>query len=296
MSRRSAGLTIAPRAGGRIGGRVRHERLAELGQLRFVAEIEARRIRPLASEDIARQGDARVRRADRTERPRRLDRVLEQRLDRHVGVGDAIDEGRVGAVLEQTSHEIGEQRVVGAYRRIDAARPTPALVVDDLVVERLAHAVQALELVLPGVEIAARHRVDRRDRQRVVGGELRIDRVRGGQQQFGAGDIGDIGVDLAGEDGEALQPLDLRALDFAVPIGALHETQHDAAVCRAREFDDPAEHRIGAFLIGLHDEADAVPSPQARLPAERLQQIERKVEPLGFFGVDVQADVPAARA
>src|SRR5687767_9591788 len=36
-------------------------------------------------------------------------------------VGDAIDEGTVGAVLQQSSYEIRQQFFVAAYRRIDAA-------------------------------------------------------------------------------------------------------------------------------------------------------------------------------
>ena len=38
-------------------------------------------------------------------------------------VGDAVDERGVGAVLEQPPHQVGEQRVVRADRRVDAARP-----------------------------------------------------------------------------------------------------------------------------------------------------------------------------
>ena len=51
---------------------------------------------------------------------------------------------------------------------------------DDLVVERLAHAVQALELVvarLPGAAVGGGEVEDRRQRVRVVGGELRVDGV-----------------------------------------------------------------------------------------------------------------------
>ena len=102
-------------------------------------------------------------------------------------------------------------------------------------------------------------------------------------------------MDLAGEDGEAFQALDLRAFDLAVPIGALDQAQHDSPLGGAREFDDPAEHRVGALLIGLDDEADAVPAREFGIAAQRLQEIERKVEPLGFLRVDVDADVELAR-
>ena len=96
-----------------------------------------------------------------------------------VGIGDAVDERGVGAVLEQAPHEVREQRLVRADRRVDAARPAELAfgdAADDLLVERLAHAVQALELVLPGrVRVGAGELVDRRERMRVVGRELRID-------------------------------------------------------------------------------------------------------------------------
>ena len=102
-------------------------------------------------------------------------------------------------------------------------------------------------------------------------------------------------MDLAREDGEAFEPFDLGALDLAVPIGALDQPQHDPPLRGAREIDDPAERGVGAFLIGLDDEADAVPTLHFAIAAQRLQEIERKVEPLGFLGVDVDADVVAAR-
>ena len=84
-----------------------------------------------------------------------------------------IDERGVGAVLQQPAHEIGEQGLVGADRRIDAARPVELVRSDDLLVKRLAHTVQALEFVLAGIKILAGHRVEGGERQRVVGGELR---------------------------------------------------------------------------------------------------------------------------
>jgi hypothetical protein len=60
---------------------------------------------------------------------------------------------------------------------------------DDLLVERLAHAVQALEFVLPRRPVA-RHAVDRGERLRVVRGELRVD-LRGRREQLArAGEVG----------------------------------------------------------------------------------------------------------
>ena len=70
----------------------------------------------------------------------------------------------------------GEQVLVSADRRVDAAGRVELAVADDLVVQRLAHAVQALELERGG----RRRRRRRGDRVGVVGGELR-DRTLSGR-------------------------------------------------------------------------------------------------------------------
>ena len=56
----------------------------------------------------------------------------------------------------------------------------------------------------------------------VVRGELGIDRVGCGQKFPGASEIGDIGVHPAGEHREPFQPVDLRPLDFAIPVSAFY--------------------------------------------------------------------------
>ena len=59
-------------------------------------------------------------------------------------------------------------------------------------------------------------------------------------------------------------------------------------------------HEGAALAIGLDDEADAVPAGKLRVEAERLQDVERELEPVRLLGVDVEADVvglaPAAPA
>ena len=106
---------------------------------------------------------------------RRVDGVGDQIFHRRVLVDDAVDEAGVGAVLEQAAHEIGEQGLVAADRRVartggDARPPTIWSL------ERLAHAVQTLELVVARLPCADRRR--RRGGRsppanvRVVGGEL----------------------------------------------------------------------------------------------------------------------------
>ncbi len=62
-----------------------------------------------------------------------------------------------------------------------------------------------------------------------------------------------------------------------------------------RQLDQPVDHVQGALLVGLHHEADAVPAGERRIGAEPLEQVEREFQPVGLLGVDIEADVVAAR-
>ena len=75
-------------------------------------------------------------------------RVGHQLVDRHRGIDQPIDERRIGAVLEQPSDQIGEQGLLRADRPINAAGLAELVLPHDLVVERLAHPVETLELVV----------------------------------------------------------------------------------------------------------------------------------------------------
>ena len=226
------------------------------------------------------------------------DRIGHQRRDRQRLVGDAVDERGVGAVLQQPTHQIRQQCLVTADRRVDAARPAQLAFgnrSDDLVVQRLAHAVQALEFVLALLVIRTGEVIDRGQGVRVVRRELRVDRLRRGQQLSRAGEIRHVGVHLARVDRIVLQPVELGAFDFAVPIGALHQADHEPVATAARQIDQIGDDAGTTLLVRLNHEADAVPACERRLVAEALQQVERDFEPIGFFGVDVQTDVVAAR-
>ena len=96
---------------------------------------------------------------------------------------------------------------------------------------------------------------------------------------------------LAREDRKALQPVDLGALDLAVPVGALDQPHHQPPPAAAAEVDQPVDREDGALLVGLDDEADAVPACKLGLEAEPLQQVERDLQPVGFLGVDVEPDI-----
>ncbi len=240
----------------------------------------ARRVDAPGAEQVARQRD-RGCGAPTGSRPRRRHRVGDQLVHRHRRVGDAVDERGVGAVLQQPPHQVGQQRLVRADRRVDAARPARAVPAHHLVVERLAHAVQALELVLAGREVLARHAVDGGHGLRVVGGELREHRVRRRQQLPRAGEVGHVGVQLAREHRIAVEPVHLRPLDLAVPVGALDQAHHQP-VAGAR-----ARGRSGARSPAAR--AAGRPAPRSRCRPTRPGPAARTGSPAG------RARAPAGR-
>jgi hypothetical protein len=111
----------------------------------------------------------------------------------------------------------------GPDRRINPARTvqfTVGNLADHLLVERFAHAVQALELILAGIVVLPGQLINGCQGVGVVGGELRVDQARHRQQLFRAGEVGDVGIHFAGIDRVAFEAVHLRAFDFAVPVGA----------------------------------------------------------------------------
>ncbi len=261
----------------------------EPGEVVLAGEVEAARVGALGGVEVAGQRDAGVGGTAVALGQGHL--VLDQLVDRDRGVDQAVDEGGVRTVLEQAADEVGQQRLVGADRRVDAAGAVQRVLADDLVVEGLAHAVQALELPVQ----AAAQLVDGRQRVGVVGGELGVDRVGGGEQLLGTGEVGDVGVHLAGVDRVAGLAVHLRLLDLAVPVGALDQADHEAAVAAPGEVDQPVEHVGAALLVGLDDHADAVPAGEIGVVGHGLDQVERELEPVGLLGVDVAADVVVLR-
>src|SRR5690606_25792501 len=125
-------------------------------------------------------------------------------------------------VLEQPPHEIRKQMRVAADRCVDtaatrdirAARAARAARHARTLAQRrvklLAHAVQTLQLERP-IAADLEHPGDR---VRVVRRELRVEMRTVEQQTARAGEISDVGVDLAREDRESVEPLLLRALDL----------------------------------------------------------------------------------
>jgi hypothetical protein len=177
-----------------------------------------------------------------------------------------------------------------ADRRIDAA--ARAFRFAHRFVQRLAHAVQALELEAVPIW---RHRQHGGDGVRVVRGELRVDAVGHRQQLSRAGDVRDVRVRLAGEHRIAGQAMRLGALDLGVPVGALDQPHHDAPVEPPGQRVEPVDDEGGARPIGLHDDAETVPAGEFRLGQHALDDVERQIQPVGLLSVDVQPHAGVAR-
>ncbi len=274
---------VANRAGFAVrlwcGGRpllccARLQRFIEGGKRRFAGKVKARRIFSFRAEQAVRGCNAIVACAGNGIGLDDRDRVLQQGIHRHGRIGNAVDEGRIRTVFQQTADKIGQQRLMGTDGGIEPAGPVELLFADDFAVKRLAHAVQALELVVAGFEVRAGEMVDRRHGLRVVGRKLREDDVARGEQLAGAGNVGDIGVHFPGKDREVFQSFHLRALDFRVPIGALDETHHDTAARTAGKIDDVIQNEGAATTIGLHDETEAIPACEVLVERQFFQKVE----------------------
>ena len=185
-----------------------------------------------------------------------------------------------------------------AHGGVDAAWTSQTAVghrVHHLFVQGLAHAVQTLELVLAGV---VRGRlgdfINGGQRMCVVGSKLRVHRLRRCQKLACAGDVGDVCMRFARVDREVAQAIDLCALDFAVPISAFDEADHQAAPASLRQRNDFVDDRRAALLVGLNYKAQPVPVFQCLFMAEAFEQLQRELQPFGLFRIDVQANVVLA--
>ncbi len=158
-------------------------------------------------------------------------------------------------------------------------------------IERLAHAMQPLELVgaLPCRGMHGGNGVG------VVGGKLREERGRIGQQQAHARQIRHIRVHLARKHGIVGEPALLRPLDLAVPIGALDEPHGDAPARRLGQPVQPAQDRHGALAVGLHGKAQRGPALERGIAEGGHEQAKREIEAVLLLGIDGEADPLLAR-
>ena len=252
---------------------------------RLMAELDAVRVAALGAVEVAGTRDAGV--------PRRIGRAddvggtLEQALDRHVGIGRHRHEGRIGAVLEQPPHEIGEKVAMAADGGVGAAGGARH-VLDEPLVEGFSHAVQALEFIAVRVAGALD---DRGDGEGVVGGELREDALAHAQQPLGRCQVLQVGHRLAGEDRIIVEAAFLGALDLGVPVGPLDEAHHHAPVEPLGQRGDVVDDRAGPLLVGLDGETEAVPAVEGRIRERRGDDRERQLEPIRLLGIDREVEV-----
>jgi hypothetical protein len=256
---------------------------------RFVVHVQSFTVGAFGTEEIARQRDARL--AFDGQGRYLLDRVGDQRVDRQTGVGDAIDERRIGAVLQQSADQIRQQIFVAAHRRIDPTGAPPFVFADDLVVEFLAHAVQALVLPFVAAAGADRDFGDGGQGVRVVGGKCRVERLWIGEQASRTGQVREVARPLAGEHRVVREAALLRDLDLGVPVGALAQAHHQAPVGAVGEVGEPVDDRQCALLVGLHGQAQAIPAGQFGSRGQRLDQVERHFQAIDFLGVDRETDI-----
>ena len=219
------------------------------------------------------------------------DRIGDELGRRQVLVGNTVDEAGIGAVFQQSAHQIRQQIFVRADRRVNAAGHGELVLADHLGVQVIAHAVQALEFE----GRALGHLVDSGDGLRVVRGEHRIQRVGGREHLPRTGEVTDVGVRLAGEHRVAAEAVHLRLLDLGIPVGALDQAHRHAPAGTARKIDEEIEHEGRALLVGLHGQAVALPALQRLVGVGAGDHVEREFEPLGFFRVDGETDALRAR-
>ena len=273
---------------GRIGGRSADVGAGGDGGCGFfeghgVLQIDACAVAANGTEQIGGEGDGGVARA--ADGRDLLDRIGEQLFLGDVRVGELMHEAGVGAVLKQAPHEIGEKVAVAADGRVDAT--VVAAFAHQRFIKPFAHAVEALELEVAALAGPFKQR---RDGERVVAGKRRVDVLRG-KHVARAGEVGDVGCGLAREQRIVGKPGLLRALDLAVPVGALHEAHGDPAVGLCADRVRPCDDRAAAFRVSLYRHAELVPAGKRRRAGGGGDDVERHDEPLRFLRIDGEADV-----
>ena len=98
-------------------------------------------------------------------------------------------------------------------------------------------------------------------------------------------------MDFAGVGRIAVQSVHLRPFDFAVPVRAFDEANHQFLVVASGKVNQIVDNKGAAFLVCLNDKADAFVSRQIRVGNECFHQIQRQLQAVGFFGIDVDTDI-----
>ena len=121
--------------------------------------------------------------------------------------------------------------------------------------------------------LAFAHLVDGAQGVGVVGGKLREDGVLRGQEFACTGQVRDVGVDFAGVNRITVQAVHLRPFDFAVPIRAFYQTDHQFLLVAAGKVDQVIDNEGAAFLVSLNHETDAVETGQIGIGNQRFHQV-----------------------
>ena len=156
---------------------------------------------------------------------------------------------------------------MAANRRINAA----GLARNHFIIKRLPHAMQALEfkaLVRP------RHHRYSSNRLRIMGGKLRVKTIAPRQHETRAGQIAHIRANLAGEHRKIRITRLLGALDFGVPISALHQAHRQFAPRGYGTLRQPLQRGLGALAVSLHRQTKPVPTLQPQISRKAAKQIQ----------------------
>ena len=222
------------------------------------------------------------------QRVHRINRVGKQTLDRQFGIGNPVDERGIGTVLKQTAHQVGQQILMAANRRINPAGTTPFALADHFVVKLFAHTMQTL--ILP-IGVITGQLSDGRQRMCVMRCEGGIEDQRVVEQALGTGQIRHIGRGFACKYRVLAQAALLRHLDFGVPVRPFDEAYHQSALGPVRQISQPVECRQGAFLVSLNGQPQPIPAGQFGIKRQRLDQIEGYFQAIHFLGINRKADV-----
>ena len=165
-----------------------------------------------------------------------------------------MNEAGVGSILQQAPDQVRQQILVGSDRRIDAYTATKS----GRAVERFAHPMQALEFERRIANLFRQH-LNCCNRVCIVCRELRINRILRFQHLSRTGQEMKVRARLRCEDRKVRIPLDMRMLDFAVPIRPFDQAHHEAMPCLGGQILHTFDYIARTLLIGLNGQTKTIP-------------------------------------
>ena len=100
--------------------------------------------------------------------------------------------------------------------------------------------------------------------------ELRINLLWGSQQFFGTGNIRQVSMHFTGKHRIIRHAINLGFLDFAIPVRAFDQTNHQAFLTAFCQIHHVIDHVEATLLISLNHKANAFPVGKARLKTQTL--------------------------